>query len=127
MEADSVLAVMLRDVIDGHGTVMEEGIRYNAHCDGKNHYLYKRDTKAINPKTGHGYSKGRIYVGTLEACRSQSPAYCEQWEGKHRHGSGHGRASAGHGRPETDSLSEREGVTEQSLAERLFATARPSD
>lgn len=84
--------------LNGHGTVMEEGISYNATCDGRNHYLYKINKKAINPKTGAPYSKGRIYAGKFD--REKSPAYCDQWLAKHA--CGHGRAGASTGRIEED-------------------------
>ena len=77
---------------------MEEGISYNAQCDGKNHYLYKVNKKAVNPKTGKPYSKGRIYDGRFE--REKSPAYCDQWLSKHA--CGHGGAGTSSGRAEED-------------------------
>jgi hypothetical protein len=94
-----LLGETLHDLEVGHGNQSwTEGIRYNAQCDGKNHYLYKMDKNAINPKTGKGYSKGRIYVGTLEANRYRCEAYAANWESKHRCGAG--RSSDGHGRAE---------------------------
>jgi len=85
---------MFHDVHDGHGAVMDEGISYNAMCDGKNHYLYQVNKKAINPNTGKPYSKGRIYAGKFD--REKSPAYCDQWLSKHA--CGHGRPGANTGR-----------------------------
>ena len=41
---------MLHDWQSGHGVVMDEGISYNATCDGKNHYLYKINKKALTLK-----------------------------------------------------------------------------
>jgi len=89
---------MLHDLKSGHGVVMEEGVSYNALCDGKNHYLYKIDKKAINPKTGKPYSKGRIYAGKFS--REKSPAYCDQWLSQHV--CGHGRDGAASGRASQD-------------------------
>jgi len=89
---------MLHDLKNGHGAVMEEGVSYNAQCDGKNHYLYKIDKRAINPKTGRPYSKGRVYAGKFD--RSKSPAYCDQWASKHV--CGHGGNGSASGRIEKD-------------------------
>jgi hypothetical protein len=102
------IELLLHDLEGGHGVVMAEGIRYNATCDGKNHYLYKMDKSAINPKTGHGYSKGRIYVGTIKEHWEKCPAYLSEWESKHkcrsrRSGDGHGRVT-GHGNGGSDSI-----------------------
>jgi len=93
-ELSMTVREMLHDWQSGHGVVMDEGISYNATCDGKNHYLYKINKKALNPKTGLPYSKGRIYAGKFD--REKSPAYCDQWLSKHA--CGHGRVGAGHGR-----------------------------
>jgi hypothetical protein len=101
-EALEVVHDLLHDLDAGHGQEESqswtEGIRYNAQCDGKNHYLYKMDKGAINPKTGHGYSKGRIYAGTIDKVRYKCEAYAANWESKHRCSAG--RSSDGHGRPE---------------------------
>ena len=77
------IKALVHDLNFGHGVVMDEGERYNAQCDGSNHYLYKINKRAINPKTGRPYSKGRIYAGTFNANRHKSQAYCEQWASKH--------------------------------------------
>jgi hypothetical protein len=87
-ELEKVINDMLHDLEQGATVVMEEGVRYNAQCDGKNHYLYRIDTSAVNPKTGHGYSKGRIYEGTFEQNKSKCPAYADYWQGRHKHGTG---------------------------------------
>lgn len=92
----------LHDLEIGHGKQSwTEGKRYNAQCDGKNHYLYKMDKSAVNPKTGHGYSKGRIYEGSFEKAKFKCPTYAANWQSKHRCrtggiSDGHGR-STGHG------------------------------
>lgn len=97
----------LHDLESGHGQrSWTEGKRYNAQCDGKNHYLYKIDKTAINPKTGKGYSKGRIYAGAFEKVRHKCAAYAANWISGHSCGSG--RSGDGHGRPEGDGDGERE-------------------
>ena len=99
----------LHDLETGHGSQSwTEGKRYNAQCDGKNHYLYKMDKAAINPKTGHGYSKGRIYAGTFENAREKCPAYAANWTS--RHNCRKGGISDGHGRPESHGTGRDEGI-----------------
>jgi hypothetical protein len=99
---ETIHDLLLHDLESGHGQEENqswtEGIRYNAQCDGKNHYLYKMDKSAINPKTGHGYSKGRIYAGAFNKNRHKCEAYAASWESRHTCGAG--RSGDGHGRVE---------------------------
>src|SRR5262245_54397119 len=111
-EIEQAIHDQIQQLETGHGQEINqswtEGIRYNAACDGKNHYLYKIDKAAVNPKTGHGYSKGRIYAGTFDKIRSRCEAYAANWQSEHscgagRSGDGHGR-SAGHGNSRSQSV-----------------------
>lgn len=102
---------LLHDLETGHGQSWTEGVRYNAQCDGKNHYLYKIDKSAVNSKTGKGYSKGRIYVGTFNANKHKCEAYAASWESRHTCGAG--RSGDGHGRFESASI----GGSENDLSE----------
>lgn len=62
--------------------VMAEGRKLQFNCDGKNHYAYIIDKSARKPN-GQPYSRGRIYLGTIERVRHEYPAFAAAWETIH--------------------------------------------
>jgi hypothetical protein len=112
-ELERIRHDQLKDLESGHGQSWTEGKRYNAQCDGKNHYLYVMDKSAINPKTGKGYSKGRIYAGTFENVRQSCSTYAANWQSKHRCSAG--GDSAPDGLPQDDAGRGNEAISSHSI------------